>query len=346
MIRQRFRFAQNLYCRFQDDEVPALGAQLTYYLILSFFPFLIFLVALISFTPLSTDQIIKGITAVMPRSSNNTVVQVLNEIQNSRSGALLSIGILGTIWSSSKGVDAVMKAVNKAYDQAEDRPYWKTKGMSVLFTFVLALAIILTFGMLIFGKWIGEQIFRFFDAPGYFEVLWSVAKYAIPLLIMATVFMLLYKYIPNIRLKFKEVLPGALFTTFGWILTSVLFSFYVNNFGNYTKTYGSLGGIIVLLTWLYISSIIIVIGGEINATLHFDRNGLTKPTCKKFALEKIPFLKTKLKEDPNGPPLVIKPLYEKGEPTPRDQGKAPAPMSGGTVGDRRMPSRKGSPIGG
>ncbi|WP_238323085.1 YihY/virulence factor BrkB family protein [Gorillibacterium massiliense] len=311
MKRKGIRFAQNLYGRFQDDEVPALSAQLTYYLILSFFPFLIFLVSIISSTSLSTASIISGITSVMPQASHSTIVSVLDEIERSRSSALLSIGMIGTIWSASKGVDAVMKAINKAYDQPENRPYWKTKGISLAATLLLAIAIVMTFGMLIFGKWIGERLFYFLHEPVSFDPLWSIAQYAIPLLVMALVFTLLYKYIPNIRLKFKEVLPGAAFSTIGWIVTSALFSFYVNHFGNYSKTYGSLGGIIVLLTWLYMSSIFVVLGGEINATLHFDCHGLAKPLGKKFALEQIPFLREKMKGNPESAPAVIKPLYRK-----------------------------------
>lgn len=305
-------FAQNLYCRYQEDEVPAMGAQLTYYLILAIFPFLIFLVALVSFTPLSPDEILRSLERFIPQNSNETIRKTLIEIQQSRSQTLLSFGMIATIWSASKGVDAIMKALNKAYDEEETRRYFKVKGISVLFTLALAVSIALTFVLLVFGEWIGKQIFRFFQVPDYFDTLWGIGKFAIPLAVMALVFVFLYKYIPNCRLTFKEVLPGALFSTVGWIVTSLLFSFYVNNFGNYTKTYGSLGGVIVLLTWLYLSSLIIVLGGEINATLHFDRNGKTRSACKRFSLQ-IPFLTKKKKSDPNQPPREIKPLYPKDD---------------------------------
>ncbi|WP_426449891.1 YihY/virulence factor BrkB family protein [Paenibacillus sp. S-38] len=277
-------FAESLYCRFQDDEVPAMGAQLTYYLILSFFPFLIFLIAVLSFTDLTAKDAIDSISQVLPDLSTQTIRDAFSEIQKSQSGSLLSIGLLATLWSASNGVSAVIKSLNKAYDAEEDRPFWKVKLISIAFTLVLAVVIVFAFVMLVFGRLIGETIYKFVHLPGSFDVIWGIAQYAIPLVTMIVVFMLLYSYVPNLRLTFKEVLPGAVFATFGWVVTSLLFSFYVNNFGNYTKTYGSIGGIIVLLTWLYLSSIIIILGGEINATLHFDRNGKQKAACKKFAL--------------------------------------------------------------
>jgi membrane protein len=288
-------FVENMYCRFEDDEVPAMGAQLTYYLILSFFPFLIFIIALLSFTDISAQDAIKTITRVLPKMSNKMIMDSFEEIQKSRSGSLLSIGILATIWSASSGINAVMKALNKAYDAEEDRPFWKVKGLSVIFTITLAVVIIFSLFMLIFGKLIGEMIYKFIYLPGSFDTIWRFAQYIIPLSIMVVAFVLLYLILPNLRLKVKEVLPGAIFATVGWVVTSVLFSFYVNNFSSYSKTYGSIGGVIVLLTWLYLSSMIIVIGGEINATLHFDREGKTKETCKKFSLP-IPFF-SKKKDD-------------------------------------------------
>jgi membrane protein len=287
-------FIRNLYCRFEDDEVPAMGAQLTYYLILSFFPFLIFLIALLSFTDLNAQEALKSITRVMPNMSNKVILDSFAEIQRSKSGSLLSIGILAALWSASSGINAVIKALNKAYDAEEDRPFWQAKLLSIVFTIVLAIVIILSFFMLIFGELIGEAIYKFVSLPGSFQTIWSMAQYIIPLTIMIIVFIALYLYLPNIRLKVKEVLPGAIFATVGWIITSVLFSFYVNNFSSYSKTYGSIGGVIVLLTWLYLSSMIILLGGEVNATLHFDREGKKKETCKTFSL-KIPFFKNSKK---------------------------------------------------
>lgn len=129
--------------------------------------------------------------------------------------------------------------------------------------FVVLLSILL----LVLGSWLKTQVFLLVDLPYGFQKLWDLLQYAIPLFVMFIVFTLLYWIAPSRRLALREVMPGALFTTIGWITTSILFSVYVNQFSDFSKTYGSLGGVTVLLIWLYISSFIILAGGEINAVL-------------------------------------------------------------------------------
>lgn len=277
-------FIETMVCRYEDDDVSAMGAQLTYYLLLSFFPFLIFVITFIGYANITAEDMLETLNRLLPDVSNQTIHDVVLSLEKTRNGSLLSIGIIATVWTASRGVDAIMKALNKAYEVEEKRAYWKVKAISIIFTLVLFVVIIFSFVMLVFGEILGQKIFAVLDVPYYFETVWSIVKFIIPLVTMTLVYIALYIFIPNQKLKFTEALPGALFTTFGWIATSMLFSFYVNNYGNYTKTYGSIGGIIVLLTWLYISSIIIILGGEINATLYFDRRGLAKPDCKKYSL--------------------------------------------------------------
>ncbi|AJY76032.1 YihY/virulence factor BrkB family protein [Paenibacillus beijingensis] len=291
-------FSRNLIARFRDDEVPALGAQLTYYLILAFFPFLIFLVTLIGFVQLSSDTVLNGLIRNLPASSGDTVRDIIREVSVNRNGAFLSVGMIATIWAASSGVNAVIKGLNKAYDEEETRPFWKVRGISLLATVVLALVIMLVMLMLIFGRSIGEYMFQLLSYPDGFEPIWAVLKYVVPLAAMIGVFMLLYWITPNRKMNFKEVIPGAVFASIGWIVTSFLFSIYVNQFGNYTKTYGSLGGVIVLLIWLYLSSIIIILGGEINATIAFGQRGLSKKPVKRYGLH-LPFFNKK--HDPAGP---------------------------------------------
>lgn len=281
------RFAKSLYARFKDDDVPSVGAQLTYYLILSFFPFLIFLVSVLSFFQLSGDSALNEFIRLLPADTGESLRKTLAEVTENRNGAVLSFGMLGTIWAASSGVGAIMKGLNKAYDEKETRPFWKVRGISVLSTLVLAVVILVSMLLLVFGQVLGEYLFRFLGFPDGFTIIWRVAQIVLPVLAMFGVFALLYWATPDRRLKFREVLPGAAFAALGWIVSSLLFSIYVNQFANYSKTYGSLGGIIVLLVWLYISSIIIMLGGEINATLAFDKSGKAKRPAqiKRYAAE-------------------------------------------------------------
>ncbi|TJY41471.1 YihY/virulence factor BrkB family protein [Cohnella pontilimi] len=275
-------FAKSLITRFRDDDVPSLGAQLTYYLILSFFPFLIFLVTLLGFFSLSGDSIVHQFIRLLPTDSGQAVESVLQEVNQHRSGALLSFGMLGTIWAASNGVNAIIKGLNKAYDEEETRPFWKVRAISVASTLVLAVVILSAMLLLIFGKVIEKYIAHFLFLSDAFHMIWSILQFAVPLAAMFGVFLLLYRLTPDRRLSWREVIPGSVFATFGWIASSLLFSLYVNHFGNYSKTYGSIGGIIVLLLWLYWSSIIIVLGGEINATLAFGKEGKQKRPFKNY----------------------------------------------------------------
>jgi membrane protein len=200
--------------------------------------------------------------------------------------------MLATVWAASNGVNAIIKGLNKAYDEEETRPFWKVRGFSVIATLILAVVILVSMLMLVFGRIIGEYLFKWLDYPNAFPWIWSVIKLAIPLVALFGVFLLLYRVLPNRRLSWKDAVPGSLFTTLGWIVSSLLFSVYVNQFGNYAKTYGSLGGIIVLLIWLYWSSIIVLLGGEINATIAFSKEGKVKSAKKKYGLH-LPWINKK-----------------------------------------------------
>jgi membrane protein len=272
MLRSRvLQFLKSLYIRFKDDDVPAIGAQLTYYLILSLFPFLIFLVTLLSFIELSGDSVIAELIRLLPAEASDLIKNILTEVMDNSSGTLLSIGMIATIWSASNGINAILKGLNKAYDIEEQRPFWKIRGIALITTISLVVVIALVVLMLILGKAIGEYLFEWLNSPSSFQWIWSVLIYVIPIIAMVGAFTLLYWIVPNRKLALREVLPGSIFSTFGWLLVSLLFQLYINNFGNYSKTYGSLGGMIILLIWLYVSSIIIILGGEINAALAAEK---------------------------------------------------------------------------
>ncbi|MDF2725602.1 MAG: ribonuclease, partial [Paenibacillus sp.] len=223
--------------------------------------------SLMSFVQLSGDSVVAELIRLLPEQTGKEIQSILQEVTNNSRGTLLSIGMIATLWSASNGVNAVIKGVNKAYDAEESRPFWKVRAISLAATVVLALTILLAIVLLIFGEVIGEFLMDGFDFPVGFRLIWGTLKYVFTILFMIVVFSLLYWIVPNRKIRFKTAVPGALFATFGWIASSLLFQFYMNNFGNYSKTYGSIGGIIILLIWLYISSIIIVLGGEVNATL-------------------------------------------------------------------------------
>ncbi len=260
-----FKYGEQLLWRYKDDDLPGLSAQITYYLILAFFPFLLFLINLISFTALPNDIVVTEISLLLPAETGAMVKNVLVETVQAKSTALLLVGILGSLWASSKGILAIIRGLNKAYDIVENRSFIHLITISVIATLGITMMIIFSFVMIIFGRIIGNAVFGYLGATALFDILWSVLRYFIPLVAMLLTFSLLYAYVPNRKLKFRGVRIGTVFATFGWIITSLLFSLYVNNFSNYSRVYGSLGGFIALIFWLYISTLIILIGGELNA---------------------------------------------------------------------------------
>ena len=278
-----FRFLDELICRIKEDEVTAVGGQLTYFLILSVFPFLIFFLNLLSYTSIAREEVLDNLLIVLPIESQIMIKNIAMEIVGSSSDTLLSLSIVLTIWTGSLGITAIIRAVNKAYNVKKKRPYWKLKGLSIVFTIILAFLIIIVLSMLVFGKVIGNKIFGRFGATFLFYHIWAFLRIVIPLISMIIIFALIYKLSPTpeegLNIKFRHTLPGAVFTTTGWILASMVFSYYVNNFGNYSKTYGSLGGIVILLVWLYITSIMIILGGEINGAYASLKEGTGVDDC-------------------------------------------------------------------
>lgn len=264
-----FLFIKQLLCRYEDDGVSEIGAQLTYYLILSVFPFLIFFLSILKFTPLADAGVLERLLAVLPGDTQKILYNIISEIMNDGNFALLSFGAIGALWSSSNGIMSVIKSVNRAFDLDESRPFWKLRGLSILFTISLYIILIIAFSILIFGEVFFNLIFISYTWPSF--VIWKILKVLLPLLFMGIMLSLLYKFSPSIKdgvkVKFSETIPGSIFASIGIIIFSAIFSFYVNNFGNYSKSYGSLGGLIVLLIWIYSISIVIVLGAEVNATI-------------------------------------------------------------------------------
>lgn len=279
---QIVRDIKNLIFRFRDDEVLALASQLAYSLIFSFFPFLIFLMTLVGYSPISSGEVLSGLNRILPYDTLELIKNTIIEVVETKNGHLLSLSLIATLWTSSGGFNAVIRGLNKAYDEAEHRSIFKVQLVAVLCTVGVTLVIVITILLLVFGQTLGRILAIRLGLSYQFQVTWNVFRYIIILLSTIFIFAALYHFTPCRRLTWSEVIPGAIFSTAGLVLVSIGFAFYVNNFGNYSRIYGSIGAVIVLLTWLFLLAIIIIMGGELNATLAFDREGKEKPKGKKF----------------------------------------------------------------
>lgn len=267
MWQKMVDFFKKLFQRMTDDDIFGLGAQLAYFLLLSLFPFLLFLMTLVGYLPLDMQNVNAFIEQYAPGKISQLINENVSELVNNQSGSLLSIGIIGTLWAASNGINAIMKGFNRAYDVKEDRSFIVTRLIAIILTVAMVLVICIAFLLPVFGRMIGEYIFAFLGLSEGFLNVWDTMRWGVSSGVIFIVLLALYKLAPNKRIYFKNVIWGALFATIGWQLASLAFSFYVNSMGNYSATYGSLGTVIVLMIWFYLTGIIIMLGGLINAIL-------------------------------------------------------------------------------
>ncbi|WP_373895361.1 YihY/virulence factor BrkB family protein [Virgibacillus natechei] len=266
-MKRAVEFAKNVYQRIMNDDIMGLAAQLAYFFLLSLFPFLLFLLTLVGYLPIEEQRVIEAITNYAPAQITDLINTNISQLINQQNGGLLSIGIIGTLWAASNAINAITKALNKAYEVEEDRMFIVSRLIAIVLTIAMIIVICTAFLLPVFGQVIGEYIFSLFGLSEGFLTVWEAIRWLVSSLIFFVVFVALYKMAPNIKVYFRNVIWGALFSTISWQLVSLGFSYYVNNMGNYSATYGSLGAVIVLMIWLYISGIIIMTGGVINAVI-------------------------------------------------------------------------------
>jgi len=260
---------------FKADNVTDWAAALTYYGVLSIFPALIALVSIVGLMGSSASQALqKNSASFAPGPAKTILSGAINGLTSNRGGAgiLFVLGLAAALWSASGYIAAFMRASNAIWDVEEGRPVWKTipvrLGVTVVVVVLLAvsaLAVVLTGGL---AKKAGQLL----GLGSTFVTVWDYAKWPVLLLIVATVFAILYYASPNLKHpKFQWVTPGGILAVVTWVVASVAFAFYVANFGSYNKTYGSIAAVIVFLVWLWISNVALLFGAEFNAELERGR---------------------------------------------------------------------------
>ena len=256
-----------LIIKVKRDDIFALASQLAYHLMLSFFPFLIFLVTLIGFIKLNSNEVLDGLQRILPTAVFELTSTTIEEVINSQHTGLLGVSVILTIWSASSAFRGVTKGVNKTYNIQENRSFIKRAMIGMISVVALALAIISTLLMLVFGGLIGEILNKYLPFAYVIDFIWNILRYVIVIVMMIIIFAMIYKLTPAKRIKFKNVLPGAIVSTIGWLVVSLGFSFYVNNFSHYSRFYGSIWTVFVLMIWLFITSIVFIFGVELNSIL-------------------------------------------------------------------------------
>ncbi|HWQ57987.1 MAG TPA: YihY/virulence factor BrkB family protein [Clostridia bacterium] len=265
MIKKAFAFTKRLFLRIKDDDVPALGAEFAYHLLLSLFPFLLFLAALATYTPITTEDALNDLASIVPAAALRVVRETLYEISGGPRSNILSLSMIFTLWTASNGFAALARGFNKAYGAEETRGFFRVRALSLLFVPLVSLAIVLEAVAVVFGN---ALLYRAALAsalsPAALKLLHTL-RFVLPSLTLVLLFSLLYAVIPNRRISFRQALPGAAFASVAWAFASLAFSYYVDRFADYARLYGSLGGVIILLVWLYLTSVVLLVGSEINA---------------------------------------------------------------------------------
>jgi membrane protein len=266
------RYGKKIFREFQNDQATGLAAQQAYYYMLAIFPMLILLVAIVPYLNIQPETALQFVDNALPPETAELLRDNVLRIISDRNGGLLTFGIIGTIWSASNGMNAFIRAMNTAFDVEETRSFIKARLVSILLTFGLILAIVVALVLPVFGRVLLDFLTSFLPISGGMEILIAIMRWVIAFAVIISVLAVLYRVAPNKKYPWKHVLPGAIFATIMWQLISLGFSFYVSHFGNYSATYGSIGGVIVLMLWLFLTGLALVIGGEINAVYHHERD--------------------------------------------------------------------------
>jgi membrane protein len=263
------QLAKRVYAEIWSDELLDRAAALSYYFAFALFPALLFLTALIGLLPVPRlmDQLMEHVYQVLPDDTASMLSRTLAEVVRGAGGGLLSIGALAALWAASSGMASVMAALNAAYEVEDPRPWWKRRLISIVLTLGFSVFTVTSLLLLVFGPRIGKAVAAWFGLSDVFTVVWNVASWPVILFLVLTAIALVYYLAPAVRQRWQWVTPGSVFAGIVWIGASLGLRFYVRLFGNYNATYGSIGGVILLLLWLYVSSLVLLLGAEINSEI-------------------------------------------------------------------------------
>lgn len=276
MFKATCRLIGLLSAKIRDDHVTAFSAQASFFIIISFFPFIMLLLSIIKFFPIEESAMLRLFTEIFPMAVNSMIVSVITEIYDtSASSTLISITAITTLWSAGKGFLAIMRGLNSVNDIKETRNYFLLRAIAAIYTLIFAIMIIATMILFVFGNrlyfWIENRIPKLADTALVIISLRTI----VGLTTLVIFFLIIYIVIPNTKPKLMSVLPGALLCAGGWMAFSYAFSYYIDNFSNYSSMYGSLTAVVLFMLWMYFCMYLLFFGAEFNLLLenkNFVRN--------------------------------------------------------------------------
>jgi len=255
-----------------EGDLLTRAAALSYYFLLALFPLLLFLTAMLGyFAEAGTElrrNLLNYLASIAPRSAVQLVRETVREITEGANGGKLSFGLLAALWFASFGMGAVGDTLNSAYRVRESRPWWRVRLISLGLTAALAALIISALSLVLYGGEIGEGLAGRYDFGAAFLAVWNVLQWPIVLGFVLFAFALIYYYAPDLKhQKWYWITPGSLAGVVLWLLVSFCFRLYLHYFDRYSVTYGSLGAVIILLLWFYLTGAALLVGGKVNAVI-------------------------------------------------------------------------------
>jgi membrane protein len=252
-----------------NDNCFGLAAQLAFYFLLALFPALLFMVALIGYLPVENaiHELLLALATVAPHELVALLREQLAQITAASNASLLTLGILGALWSSSSAMVAIIDALNRAYDVTEWRPWWKRRLVAICLTVSLVLFIVVSLALVLIGPTMAFSVAYWLRVGPAVALVWGLIRWPLIVCCVVLAMDLVYHFAPNRRRRWSWITPGSILATVLWIASSLAFKLYVTSFADYTATYGAIGGAIVTMLWFYVSSIAILIGAELNGVI-------------------------------------------------------------------------------
>ena len=262
---------------YKDDNLTDWAAALTYYAVLSVFPGLIVLVALLGLIgqdPQMTNRLLDIVAQIGPDEAVSLFRSTIQSLVSNKAsaGALLGFGTLGAIWSASGYIGAFMRVSNLIYEMDQERPFWRKRPLQIAITIVMVLGLAIVSVAIVVTGPLAEAVGRAIGLESVTVTIWDYAKWPVLVLLVMLMVAVLYYVAPNVKQPgWRLVTPGSVLAVVLWIVASLAFGFYVSQFATYNATYGSLAGVIVFLLWLYISNNALLLGAELNAEIERSR---------------------------------------------------------------------------
>lgn len=275
------QLARRVLHEVQHDEVFDRAAALSYYFVFSLFPTLLFLTTMLGLLPGNLMDTLMGyVSRVLPGDAASLIGKTLGEVARGASTSLLSVGAIAALWTASSGMGSIMTALSVAYDVQDRRPWWKWRFLAIVLTVVFAVFTMTALILLVFGPKIVDMVADFVGFGPFFTAAWTLLRWPIAVLFVLVGFALVYYLAPAAKQHWYWVTPGSLFALVGWVAMSAGLRLYVAYFGNFNTTYGSIGGVILLMLWFYLTGLVLLIGAEINAEIEHAAAMRGEPTAK------------------------------------------------------------------